>query len=88
MALEGHLVGKVYVDDANSDAAPAYAVANLRTGFEQLRGDWRFREFLRIDNLTGRRYAGSVIVNESNKRYFEPAPGRNSLVGLSAVYAW
>ena len=88
MALEGHLVGKVYVDDGNSDVAPAYAVANLRTGFEQLRGDWRFREFLRIDNLTSRRYAGSVIVNESNKRYFEPAPGRNSLVGLSAVYAW
>ncbi len=88
LALEGRVVGKVYVNDANSDAASAYAVANLRTGFEQLLKDWRFREFLRIDNLSGRRYAGSVIVNEGNQRYFEPAPARNALVGLSAVYAW
>ena len=88
MALEGRVVGKVYVNDANSDAAPAYAVANLRTGFEQLVREWRFTEFLRIDNLSDRRYAGSVIVNEGNQRYFEPAPGRTALAGLSASYAW
>jgi iron complex outermembrane receptor protein len=27
-------------------------------------------------------YVGSVIVNEGNARYFEPAPGRQWLVGL------
>ena len=88
LALESRVVGNVYVNDANSDAASAYAVANLRVGLEQLRSDWRFKEFLRIDNLGDRHYAGSVIVNEGNQRYFEPAPGRNTLVGVSAVYAW
>ena len=35
-----------------------------------------------------RRYAGSVIVNESNGRYFEPAPGRTWMVGGDATYTF
>jgi len=40
------------------------------------------RVFLRIDNLLDRNTIGSVIVNESNGRYFEPAPPRTWLAGL------
>lgn len=87
-ALEGKYVGKVYADDLNSDAAPAYFIANARAGFEQKFGPWQMREFVRIDNLAGRDYAGSVIVNEGNRRFFEPAPGRNYLAGVSLAYAW
>jgi iron complex outermembrane recepter protein len=87
-ALEGRYVGKVYVDDVNSDAAAGYFVANVRAGFEQKGGRWRLREFARIDNLAGRRYAGSVIVNEGNQRYFEPAPERTWLVGIAATQSW
>ena len=32
-----------------------------------------------------RRYAGSVIVNDGNSRFFEPAPGRTWSAGLSAA---
>ncbi len=39
--------------------------------------------FGRIDNLFDREYVGSVIVNESNGRYYEPAPGRNYGIGLN-----
>jgi iron complex outermembrane receptor protein len=87
-ALEGKYAGKIYVDDVNSDAASAYFVVNLRAGFEQKRRSWRWREFVRLDNIGDRQYAGSVIVNESNQRFFEPAPGRNYLVGVSASYSW
>jgi hypothetical protein len=31
-------------------------------------------------------YAGSVIVGDSNKVYYKPAPGRNRVPGLSAQY--
>jgi iron complex outermembrane receptor protein len=51
-------------------------------------GRWTFREFLRVDNLADRNYVGSVIVNEGNRRFFEPAPGRTWLVGVSAAYAF
>jgi iron complex outermembrane recepter protein len=87
-ALEGQYVGKVYVDDSNSDAAGGHFIANLRAGLEQKAGRWRLREFARIDNLAGRRYAGSVIVNEGNQRFFEPAPERNYLIGVSATHSW
>jgi iron complex outermembrane receptor protein len=45
---------------------------------------WRISEFARIDNLTDRNYVGSVIVNETNSRYYEPAPRRNMTVGIQA----
>ena len=44
--------------------------------------------FVRSDNLFNRRYAGSVIVNEGNGRYFEPAPGRTWLGGVGAAYTF
>jgi iron complex outermembrane receptor protein len=37
-----------------------------------------------VDNLTNRRYAGSVIVNEGNGRYYESASGRSWSAGLQA----
>lgn len=85
-ALEWRHTGRVAVDDRNSDFAPAASVAALRVAAEQTRGRWNFREFLRIDNVMNRRYAGSVIVNEGNARFFEPAPGRTWLVGVAAAY--
>jgi hypothetical protein len=30
-----------------------------------------------VDNVTNRRYAGSVVVNDANLRFYEPAPGAN-----------
>ena len=36
----------------------------------------------RVDNLFDRRIVGSVIVNEGNGRYYEPAPGRSMSLGL------
>ena len=85
-ALEWRYVGKIAVDDLNSDNAPAVGVFNLRASLVQAIGRWSFKEFLRVDNLADRMYSGSVIVNEGNRRFFEPAPGRTWLVGLNANY--
>jgi iron complex outermembrane receptor protein len=85
--LELRHVARVYVNDINSDAAPAYTVANLHLGFEQRFGGWKTKEFYRVDNLSDTKYAGSVIVNEGNSRFFEPAPGRSHLIGVSLAYA-
>ncbi len=76
--LETQGRARIYVDDRNSDAAAGFWVANLRAGFEQETRHWRFSEFARLDNLADRAYVGSVIVNETNSRFFEPAPGRTA----------
>jgi iron complex outermembrane recepter protein len=83
--LETQGRARIYVDDRNSDAASGYWVANLRAGFEQETRHWRFREFARIDNLANRTYVGSVIVDETNFRFFEPAPGRTAYIMFNAA---
>ena len=76
---------KIYADDRNTDAAASYWIANLRAGFEQETTHWRFSEFARLDNLANRAYVGSVIVNDANSRFFEPAPGRTAYVMFNAA---
>jgi iron complex outermembrane recepter protein len=39
-----------------------------------------------VNDLTNRRYVGSVIVNETNSRFFEPAPDRTGFLMFSAAY--
>lgn len=81
-ALELRHSGKIYVDDRNSDAAEAYTIASLRLVAEHSFGPYTLQGLARLDNLTDRNYIGSVIVNEANGRFFEPAQGRNWLVGV------
>ena len=88
LAAEVRHTGRIQVDDRNTDAAPAATVLALRASLQQALGRWALREFIRVDNVTDRRYAGSVIVNEGNSRFFEPAPGRNWLAGVTAAYTF
>jgi iron complex outermembrane recepter protein len=88
MSLEGRYLTKVFVNDLNSDAAAAYALASVSGGYQAKVGSWQLDAFVRCDNLFDRNYAGSVIVNEGNSRFFEPAPQRTWLVGLSGSVAF
>ncbi len=81
---EVHHAGRVFVNEANVDSAASYTVANLRVGIEGRVAGLLVRAFARVDNVTDRRYAGSVIVAEARGRYFEPAPERSFLVGFTA----
>ncbi|HEY3658688.1 MAG TPA: TonB-dependent receptor [Steroidobacteraceae bacterium] len=83
--FEAQSRARIYTDDRNSDAAAGYWVANVQAGFEQESKRWRFSEFARLDNVANRDYVGSVIVNESNSRFFEPAPGRAAYIMFSAA---
>jgi iron complex outermembrane receptor protein len=70
------------VNDANTVSAPGYATTGIDVGRVLRRGGATIAPFLRIDDLFGRGYIGSVIVNDGNGRYFEPAPGRTVMVGV------
>jgi iron complex outermembrane receptor protein len=87
-AIHAQWRGRVYVDSANSQASAGYAVVGLRAGLHQQTGSFRLHEYARVDNLFDRAYAGAVVVNSGNGRYYEPAPGRNVLVGLSVSYVF
>jgi iron complex outermembrane receptor protein len=86
VTLETLSRARIYVDDRNSDAAAGFWVTNLRAGLAQETRHWRIREFARLDNLANRAYVGSVIVNETNFRFFEPAPGRTEYLMFNAAW--
>lgn len=84
-SVDVQYMDKVYVNDTNSDAAPSYSVTSANVGYAWVMGDWKVNSFARIDNLFDKNYAGSVIVNDGNGRYFEPADGRNWSAGLRVI---
>ena len=76
----------IMANDENTAKAPAWTVVGLTTGYKWSYGKMDMDLFGRVDNLFDRSYAGSVIVNESNGRYYEPAPGRNYGIGLNLAW--
>ncbi|PKO88599.1 MAG: TonB-dependent receptor [Betaproteobacteria bacterium HGW-Betaproteobacteria-12] len=88
-AVEGVARSKVEVEDTNTaKAAPGYAIANLRVGIDRKVGDVNLGGFVRLNNIFDKQYVGSVIVGEGSGRYYESAPDRNWLAGVSARYAF
>lgn len=80
IGVEGRASGRVWADDRNTDHAPGYALVALRASWQPRRSGWH--GFARIDNLFGRDYVGSIIVNEGNDRFFEPGGTRTFTLGL------
>ena len=82
--------GKLYANDVNTASAPGYTLLATRISH-----GWSLAAlgapqgvltaYGRIDNLGDRRYVGSVIVNQAQGQFYEPAPGRNYTVGLKVV---
>ncbi|HBR1004572.1 TPA: TonB-dependent receptor PqqU [Klebsiella quasipneumoniae] len=76
----------IMANDENTAKAPSWTVVGLTTGYKWSYGRMDMDLFGRVDNLFDREYVGSVIVNESNGRYYEPAPGRNYGIGLNVAW--
>lgn len=74
---------RMQANDANTASAPGHAVLHLGWHKRWQRGPWALTPHLRIDNALNRRYVGSVIVNESNGRHFEPGRPRAWGVGVT-----
>ena len=74
-----------YADDANTAWAPGYATFDLGVERRWRLGGFRVEAYARVDNVLGREAIGSLIVNEANGRYFEPAPGRTWVTGVALV---
>ncbi|WP_313302584.1 TonB-dependent receptor [Diaphorobacter sp.] len=84
--LDVRNTGSIAANDSNSVLAPSYTVLGASAGYTKRFGGWKLDTFARIDNLTDKRYVGSVIVNEGNGRFYESAPGRQWMVGANLAY--
>ena len=74
--------GMTAANDIGTATAAGYAVLDADVAYTFVLGEKeRLQLSARVDNLADRRYIGSVIVNDGNGRYYEPAPGRTWLLG-------
>ena len=77
-------------NDTNTEGAAPYSVLGLRWAHKLnaaalLGGGWSAEWLLRVDNVLDKRYAGSVIVNEANNRFYETGAPRAVLVSLRLI---
>ena len=93
IAIDLNARARIAADDANTVFAAGFAAlgASLRYRLQStmrwMHGGYPAEiEFaIRGDNLANVKYAGSVIVNEANLRFFESAAGRRGSVNLGGV---
>ena len=88
--LELTRAGKLYANDVNTAQSAGYTLLATRVSHGWSLADLGAPQgvltaYARIDNLTDRRYVGSVIVNQAAGQFYEPAPGRNYTLGLKVV---
>jgi iron complex outermembrane receptor protein len=81
---------QVFVNDANSAAAPSFAIYNARIGGTAVLGKPWLAPVIGVQNLFDKRYIGSVAVNAAGAtiaatKFYEPAPARTWFIGLSAA---
>jgi len=87
----GEIVAKsrVYVNDANAAAAPAYGIVNARIGGLASFGKPWLSPVVGVQNAFDRKYISSVAVNAGTNivtsKFYEPGAGRLWYVGLSAA---
>jgi len=84
--LDGQAVDKVVTDNANTEAADGYAIANFRMGHTGYVNDLEISPFVGVNNIFDSNYIGNVRVNAPGNRFFEPAPEFNIFAGLSVTY--
>ena len=74
------LAGPADVDDANSAQAPGRAVFGAAVSRDIQVGGARLSPLVAVQNIGGVHYAGSLSVNATGGKFYEPAPGRVLLV--------
>lgn len=84
-SMDAESVQSYYVNDLNTATNKGYVVFNGRisTRSLKLKSGIRLDPFIAINNIFNRNYNGSVQVNATGGRYYEPAAGRNWQAGLA-----
>lgn len=77
---------RVFADDANNVRVPGYVVTNVRLAWTRSAEQHRFTPYVAVNNVFDRDYNDNLRVNAGFERFFEPAPGRVALVGMSASF--
>lgn len=88
LSLSYKFVSSYPVNNLNTAENERYGVIDAEFSYHKTFSNPRVQiyPFININNLLNSRYSGSVSINASGARYFEPSPGRNLHVGISVNF--
>jgi iron complex outermembrane receptor protein len=87
LVTETTLADRMFVNDANSESSPGYAIVNARLVTGASIGLSGAEITLGAQNLFNTRYVSSVSVNAAGGKFYEPGSQRSLYVGLSLLGA-
>jgi len=76
----------VMANDVNTASASSYALVGADGGYRVELGSFTVNAFIRINNALDRAYVGSIIVNDTNGRFFEPGAPRAVLGQIDVAW--
>ncbi|MGD8748011.1 MAG: TonB-dependent receptor [Balneolaceae bacterium] len=86
-SLSYEYVSSYDVNNLNTAKNDHYSIFDAKISYQGIISGttMRFQPFLSVKNLLNTRYNGSVVINSSGGRYYEPAPGRSFQIGFSIL---
>jgi iron complex outermembrane receptor protein len=85
LVTEAMLADRMFVNDANSESSPGYAIVNARLVSNASMGPSAAEITLGAQNIFNRRYISSVNVNAAGGKFYEPGSQRALYVGVSLI---
>ncbi len=85
-------VGKMYVDDQNSESADAYFYANGMIGLNYIKNNFNMLLSTGVNNFMNKKYVGFINVNANpefpvnQRRYYEPGEPRSFFLNMNFSY--
>ena len=81
-------VGELFANDSNTVTDDAYALLNLRLGYQKAWGNFVLTPFFGLNNALDASYNSNIRINAFGSRFFEPAPEINAYGGVKARLQW
>ena len=87
-------VGKMFVDDQNSESSAGYFYANFMTGLNYTKNNFNAILSGGVNNFLNKKYAGFINVNANpefpvnQRRYYEPGEPRSFFLNLNMTYRY
>jgi len=87
LVTEATVADRMFVNDANSEGSPGYAIVNARFVSVASIGPSAAEITLGAQNIFNRKYISSVNVNAAGGKFYEPGSQRSIYVGVSLIGA-
>ena len=85
LSATADFAGVMDVDDANSAQSPGRAIFGVAVGREVRVAGTRLSPLVALQNIGGVHSVGSLSINATGGKFYEPAPGRTLLVRFALV---